>query len=172
MLMQPRVRKAFLVLHIGSSVGWVGAVIAFLTLAITAVTHTDEDLVRALYVSMDVIGQAALVPLSVASLTTGIIQSLGTQWGLIRHYWVIVKLVITFVSTVILVLYLQTLTTFADAATDPGTAIGPGEILPSLSPVLHAGAALLVLAMALGLSIYKPRGLTGFGTLAHMRGSS
>lgn len=41
-----------------------------------------------------------------------------------------------------------------------------------MSPVLHAGAALLVLALALGLSIYKPRGLTGFGTPTRTRASS
>lgn len=172
MLMPPRVRKVALILHVGSSVGWVGAVIAFLALAIAAVTNTDENLIRALYVSMDVLGTSVLVPLSIASLTTGIIQSLGTQWGLIRHYWVIVKLAITLVSTVILVLYIQTLTALAEAATNPGTVIGPGQILPNFSPVLHAAGALLVLTLALGLSIYKPRGLTGFGLPVRARSVS
>ncbi|MHA7284516.1 DUF2269 domain-containing protein [Arthrobacter sp. TMS2-4] len=170
--MPPRVRKAALVLHIGSSVGWLGAVITFLALAITAAATADENLTRALYISMDVIGRTALVPLSVATLVTGIIQSLGTQWGLIRHYWVIVKLVITLISTVILVLYIQTLTALAEAALDPATGIGPGEVLPNLSPVLHATAALLVLTAALGLSIYKPRGLTGFGLPVRPRSAS
>lgn len=163
MSMPPRVRKASLALHVASSVGWFGAVAAFLALVIAAATIDDETTLRAAYISMEVIGWAALVPLSVASLTTGIIHSLGTQWGLIRHYWVIIKLLITVISTVILLLYVETLTALADVARDASAPIGLGEVLPNFSPVLHSAAALLALALALGLSIYKPRGLTGFG---------
>jgi hypothetical protein len=163
MIMPPRLRKASLTLHVASSVGWFGAVAAFLALAIAAATIDDGPTIRAAYISMEVIGWAALVPLSIASLTTGIIHSLGTQWGLVRHYWVIIKLLITAISTVILLLYMETLTTLADVARDTSVPTGIGEVLPNFSPVLHSVAALLALALALGLSIYKPRGLTGFG---------
>jgi uncharacterized membrane protein len=163
MIMPPRLRKASRALHVASSVGWFGAVAAFLALAIAAATIDDGPTLRAAYISMEVIGWAALVPLSIASLTTGIVHSLGTQWGLIRHYWVIIKLLITVISTVILLLYMETLTALADVARDANVSIGLGEVLPSFSPVLHSAAALLALALALGLSIYKPRGLTGFG---------
>lgn len=163
MSIPPRVRKASLALHVTSSVGWFGAVAAFLALAIAAATIDDETTLRAAYISMEVIGWAALVPLSVASLTTGILHSLGTQWGLIRHYWVIIKLLITVISTVIFLLYMETLTALAEVARDTSAPIGLGEVLPNFSPVLHSAAALLALAITLGLSIYKPRGLTGFG---------
>ncbi|WP_181036540.1 hypothetical protein [Arthrobacter sp. B1805] len=56
---------------------------------------------------------------------------------------------------------METLTALADVARDASAPIGLGEVLPNFSPVLHSAAALL--ALALGLSIYKPRGLTGFG---------
>ncbi|MHA7284414.1 DUF2269 domain-containing protein [Arthrobacter sp. TMS2-4] len=150
-------------LHVGASVGWFGAIAAFLILAIAAATTQDEWTTRAAYASMETIGRLALVPLSIASLVTGIIQSLGTPWGLIRHYWVIIKLLITVLATVILLLYMETLTLLAGAARNPAAPTGPGELLPNASPILHAGAALIVLGVALGLSIYKPRGLTGFG---------
>ncbi len=163
MVMPPRLRKAALILHVGTSVGWLGAVAAFLILAMAAATTQDEWMTRAAYASMETIGRLALVPLSIASLVTGIIQSLGTPWGLIRHYWVIVKLLTTVLATVVLLLYMETLTLLADAARNPAVSVGPGELLPNASPVLHAGAALIVLGVALGLSIYKPRGLTGFG---------
>lgn len=167
MVMASRVRKAALITHIAASVGWLGAVAAFLILAITATTTQDEWVTRSAYSSMEVIGRSALVPLSIASLVTGIIQSVGTPWGLIRHYWVMVKLLIAVLATVILLLYMETLTALASAARNPAIPVGPGELLPNASPILHAGAALAVLAVALGLSIYKPRGITGFGRPTH-----
>jgi hypothetical protein len=29
-----------------------------------------------------------IMPLSVATLVSGLVQALGTTWGLLRHYWV------------------------------------------------------------------------------------
>ncbi|WP_299168390.1 DUF2269 domain-containing protein [uncultured Arthrobacter sp.] len=159
--MPPRLRKAALVAHVASSVGWLGAVVVFLALAITGYTTADAWAMRAAYTTMEIIGWGALVPLSALTLLTGIIQALGTSWGLIRHYWVLIKLLITVVATAILLLYMETLSVLAGAAarsTSDGTV---PDLLPSFSPVLHSAAALIVLLVALGLSIYKPRGLTG-----------
>jgi hypothetical protein len=44
---------------------------------------------------MDLIGRWVLVPLSLGALASGIVQSIGTKWGLVRHYWVLVKLLLT-----------------------------------------------------------------------------
>lgn len=162
MIMPPRVRKAALTLHIASSVGWLGAVLTFLALAVAAVTTPAPETMRAAYLAMEVIGWAALVPLSLASLVTGVIQGLGTVWGLIRHYWVLMKLLLTVLATAILLMYTQTLEAFARAA-GPAAPAGAAAMLPSISPVLHAAAALAVLAVAMVLSVFKPRGLTGFG---------
>ena len=161
MIMAPKLRKAALTAHIGCSVGWLGAVAGFLALAIAAVTTGDRQVAQAAYIAMELMGWSILVPLSVATLTTGLIQSLGTAWGLIRHYWILMKLLITVLATAVLMMYMQTLRHLADAAM--GTAPAAGEILPSFSPVLHAGAALLVLVVALVLSVFKPRGITGWG---------
>jgi hypothetical protein len=161
--MTPRVRKAALVAHVASSVGWLGAAASGLVLAVAGMTADDETSVRAVYISLEAIGWYALVPLSFASLVTGILQATGTTWGLVRHYWVLVKLVLTAFATAVLLLYMETLTALADVARDPALPIWAGGALPSFSPVLHAGAALAVLATALVLSIYKPKGITGFG---------
>lgn len=161
--MPPRLRKAALVAHIASSVGWMGAVAAFLALAVTGYTTTNEWTMRAAYTVMEIIGWTALVPLSALTLLTGVLQATGTPWGLIKHYWVLIKLLITVAATAALLLYMETLTVLADAAaqsTPDGTVAG---LLPNFSPVLHSAAALIVLLVALGLSIYKPRGLTGIG---------
>lgn len=161
--MPPRLRKTALLIHIASSVGWIGAVMAFLALAITGYGTADQWTMRAAYTTMEIIGWTALVPLSVLTLVTGVLQGLGTQWGVIRHYWVLMKLLITVVSTAILLLYMNTLTVLANAASHPTAGGASQDLLPSFSPILHAGAALLILLVALGLSIYKPRGVTGWG---------
>lgn len=160
MIMPPALRRAALVGHVTSSVGWLGAVAAFLVLAVVALHSADVATSRSLYVAMDVLGRAVLVPLALAALVTGVVQSLGTAWGLFLHWWVIVKLSLTVLSTAVLLTYTTTLTTLADAARDPAGHVG---LLPSSSPVLHSGAALVVLLAAAALSVFKPKGLTRYG---------
>lgn len=163
MTMTPAVRKLALTAHITASVGWLGAVVGFLALAVAGLTSQDEATVRAVYLAMEITGWAVLVPLSIASLVTGVVQSLGTVWGLFRHYWVLVKLAITVLATAVLLMYTRTLDHLAGAAAQPAAAGDDLGVLPSASPLVHAGAALLVLLVAAVLSVYKPRGLTPYG---------
>ncbi|SDI85935.1 hypothetical protein SAMN04488693_1289 [Arthrobacter subterraneus] len=163
MIMPPRLRKTALVAHVASSVGWVGAVTCFLALAVAGYTATDEWTMRAAYTVMEIIGWTALVPLSALTLVTGVIQAIGTPWGLLKHYWVLIKLLITIAATAVLLLYMETLSVLADAAVQPAPDKTVPDILPDFSPILHSAAALIVLLVALGLSICKPRGLTGIG---------
>lgn len=155
-------RKAALTTHVVTSVGWLGSVAAFLALALVAVSSDDPGTIRALYVAMEVIGLTLLVPLSLASFASGLVQSLGTPWGLFRHWWVIAKLAITVVATVILLLYTSTLRLLRDVAASPSLA-DDRALLPSASPVLHSAGALLLLLVAAALSIFKPKGLTRHG---------
>lgn len=167
--MGPRTRKLWLTVHVSVSVGWLGAVGAFLALAVTAVRSDDPDLVRGAYLAMDVTGWWVLVPLSVACLLTGVVQSLGTHWGLLRHYWVLATLVINVTATVVLVLFMGTL----GELTDKLRASNPTDAalleLRDPSPVVHAAAALVVLLLATGLSVVKPRGRTRHGQRRHIR---
>jgi hypothetical protein len=88
--------------HITFSVGWIGAVAAFLALAITGLTSQDAQMERAAYTAMELTARFVIVPLAFASLLSGLIQSLGTPWGLFRHYWVLVKLSLTIFATIVL----------------------------------------------------------------------
>ena len=160
--MGPKTRKLGLTAHIASSVGWLGAVAAFFGLAVAGLASDSASTVRSVYIAMEATGWFVLVPLAVASLVTGLIQSLGTKWGLFRHYWVVVKLVINLVASVILVMYMQTLVDLADRATAAGPSAHLGG-LRSPSPVLHAAGALALLVAASVLAVYKPRGLTRYG---------
>lgn len=163
MLLGPRLRKLTLTAHVVSSVGWLGAVLVFLALAVAALVSEDPAFIRGGYLTMEFIGWFVLLPLSLTAFVSGLIQSLGTPWGLVRHYWVIVKLIATVLATVILLMYTETLGYLADGASDP--ALSPGALLDlrSASPVLHAATALVVLLGATVLSIYKPAGTTRFG---------
>ncbi|TLP77526.1 DUF2269 domain-containing protein [Nesterenkonia sphaerica] len=158
--MSPRLRKTMLLAHVGCSVGWLGAAVAFLAIAVVALTSSDGPTVRGAYLVMEQAAWVALVPLAVASLATGIVQSLATPWGLFRHYWVVFKLVLTAGATGVLLLYMQTFQSLAEVAADPGADL---QAVRSLSPALHAAGGLLVLLAALALGIYKPRGLTRYG---------
>ena len=160
MRLAPRVRKAVLVAHVSSSVGWLGAVFAFLGVAVVGMTSDDPDTTRAAYIVMEPAAWMVLVPLALASLLTGLIQSLGTPWGLIRHYWVIFKLVINVAATVVLIAYMQTLAAMAEVASDPSAQLSDAH---NPSPVLHAAAASVLLLVATLLGVFKPQGMTRYG---------
>lgn len=79
--MPPNVRKLSLVVHVASSVGWIGTAVTSLALAVMPLVSDDPELVSGGYLSLRVIGWFALVPFGVASLATGLVQSLGTTWS-------------------------------------------------------------------------------------------
>jgi hypothetical protein len=163
MTMSPRVRKLALTAHVAASVGWLGAVVVALALAVAGLASRDAATVRAAYLALELIAWFVLVPLAFASLVTGLVQSLGSAWGLFRHYWVLAKLVINVFATIVLLLYLSTLGHLADLATETTVSGGGLDRLRDPSPVLHAGAALLLLVTATVLAVYKPQGLTPYG---------
>ena len=129
-------------------------------LAIAALTSRDSQLVRGTYLAMELTGWYVLVPLCIASLATGLIMSLGTSWGLFRHYWVLLKFVITVVAAIILFMYTQTLEQLGAMARDSTLTINDSR---NGSPVLHSGLAVLALLVNTTLSVYKPRGMTKYG---------
>jgi hypothetical protein len=156
-------RRAALVAHVTASVGWIGAIVASLGLAIAALVSTDAQIVRSAYISLDLMGRYVLVPFAFAALLGGIAQSFITKWGLFRHYWVIFKLGITIFATVVLLLYLRTLEFLAGAAASPAATAGDLQGLKTPSVVLHASAALVLLSVATVLAVYKPKGMTAYG---------
>jgi hypothetical protein len=162
MTMTSRLRKIMLTTHVASSVGWVGAVASFLALAIAGLSSQDAQLVRAAYLVTGLIGWWVIVPLALASLVTGIIQSLGTEWGLVRHYWILVKLVMTTLATLLLLLHMQPISHIAGIAA--ATDLAPMDLRSlRVQLVIEASAALLALLVMTALSVYKPRGLTLYG---------
>jgi hypothetical protein len=158
----PWLRKFGLTAHVTSSVGWLGAVAGFLALAFAGLTSQDPTTVRAAYVAMDLIAWYVIVPLSFVSSLTGIFQSLGTTWGLFRHYWVLIKFLMTVPCTFILLLHMQPINRLARVAAET-TLFGADLGRLRIQLVADAGAAVIVLLVSTTLSVYKPRGLTPYG---------
>ena len=159
MTMTPGLRKFVLTAHVASSVGWLGAVVAYLALAVAALTNQDAQTVRAAWIAMGLTGRFVIVPLSLASLLIGLIQSLSTPWGLFRHYWVLVKFLLTVFATVILLLHMPTVSYFASVAVETDNANLDGL----WGELLHAGGGLLMLLVNTTLSVYQPRSMTRYG---------
>ena len=153
-----RGRKLALTAHICASVGWLGAIAGFLALAVTGFLTENGQVVRAAFLGMDWIGWYVLVPISFASLVTGLIQSLGTDWGLFRHYWVVAKLLINVLANIVLLMYMVQLSSVV--TTLPSHDVSGFR---SASPVLHASVALVLLLVASVLAVFKPRGVTPYG---------
>jgi hypothetical protein len=157
--MTPRLRKLALTAHITFSVGWLGAVVAYLALAIAALTSHEAQMVRAAWIAMELIGWFVIVPLALASLLVGLVNALGTQWGLFRHYWVLVKFLLTVLATIILLLHMPTVSYFAGVAAEADSA----NLSGLRGELFHAGGGLLVLLVVTTLSVYKPWGMTPYG---------
>lgn len=173
MRMTPAVRKLALTAHVSTSIAWLGAVASFLVLSLAGLTSSEADIVRSAYLAMDLIGRYAIVPLSVAALVTGIVQSLGTSWGLFRHYWIVVKLVLTFGATLLLLLHQFTAVAGAAkrvASTPLGTMPDVGRWGTQL--VGDAAAAVLVLLAITSIAVFKPWGLTRYGRTKQLESPS
>lgn len=160
MKMSPRMRKSALTVHITVSVGWIGVLIAYLVLVAVTMTSNEEQMTRSAYLAMEPITWFALVPLAIASLVTGLVMSLGTPWGLFRHYWVLAKLLLTVLATLVLLSYTETVGFQAELAADPSADLSK---LMGGAGLLHPGVGLLVLLVIVILSVYKPKGLTRYG---------
>jgi uncharacterized membrane protein len=160
--MKPNFRKFVRTAHVIFTVGWLGTVVAFLALAVVGLTNQDTQLVRGIYLAMDLIARYIIVPLSILPLVlTGPLLSLGTPWGLFRHYWILVKLVINIFSTLILLVHMQPISYMARVAA-AGT-LSSGDRGVQIQLVVAAGAGLLALLVSTGLAVYKPRGMTPYG---------
>lgn len=157
MFMTTRLRKAMLTSHITFSIGWLGAVVVFLVLAITGLTSKDSQLVRSSLLAMKLSAWFVIVPFCLTSLLTGVVQAAGTKWGLFRYYWIIIKLFLTIASTALLLLHLRPINYLAaEAAGASFSNVQQADAIINL--IAKSGAAMLVLLFITTISVYKPWG--------------
>jgi hypothetical protein len=168
MTMPPGLRKFVLATHLTFSTGWIGAVVVYLAISLAAVTSQDVQTVRGAWIMMELTGWYVIVPLALASLLTGLVMAFGTKWGLFRHYWVLISLVLTIIATVVLILHMPDVSVLADVARE-----AEGGSLEGLSKhlyarlddgdLLHPGLGIVVLLVIQVLNVYKPQGMTRYG---------
>ena len=165
-MMNPAIRKLNLTAHIVFSVSWIGGAFAFFVLSIVGLTSKDWTAVRGVYLSTNLICLYSIIPLSLMALATGLIQSLGTRWGLFRHYWVSAKLLLTTLSVAVLLVHQFAAVAKAAKLVTEGAAGSLSQAdLGSVGFVLvrASGLGIVVLLAVTVLSVYKPWGLTPYG---------
>lgn len=165
-------RKLGVAVHTVLSVGWLGAVAAFLALALAAL-GPEQAVSNAAFVAMGVIGRWVIVPLSLGALVSGVIQSLATKWGLHRYYWVLVKLLLTIAAGTVLLLHQFTAVEQAASLAAQARADAGGELHGfGIQLLADSGLAVVVLTIITLIAVYKPWGLTPFakrGAAAQLR---
>jgi hypothetical protein len=160
MILPPAARKLTLAVHLTCSVGWLGAVVAYLVLDLTVATSQDAALIRAAWTGMALIVSWAIVPLALASLLTGLVMALGTKWGLFRHWWVLISFALTVLAVVVLVAEAGVIIRSAALA---AAASSPAEVRALPPTLLHSLGGLGVLLIVQVLNVFKPQGLTPYG---------
>jgi hypothetical protein len=150
-------RKSVLLVHIASAGAWLGIDVVMAVLVFTALV-TDDDRTKALsFRALELVAVGPLLATGLVCLLTGVLLGLSSRFGLVRYWWVAVKLALNLLLTgLVLVALAPTVTDAAERARqfDAGVPapLGVGDLIfpPIVSPT-----ALLV---AMALAIFKPWG--------------
>jgi hypothetical protein len=164
MQMTRKLRRFVLLTHILSAVSWIGVDLVMGVLSFRGLATDDPQTLATAYGGLAMFCVPLLLTLGLLTLTTGVVLGLGTRFGLVRHWWVVTKLLITLVLVSLVLVALQP--TLADAAAQTAVI---DESLPfrltdvrrnMIFPPLVSTTALL---FASWLSVYKPWGPTPRG---------
>ncbi|WP_199430569.1 hypothetical protein [Qaidamihabitans albus] len=155
--LSPRARKAVLVVHISSAVGWLGVDIALGVLVLRTVLSSDPRVVALSYQAVELFAVWTLVPLGLLTLASGLALGWGTRYGVLKYWWVAVKLGLAVILTALVPVALQPT---VEAAAEYGRQLMAGRVTmerpfdiyfpPIVSP--------LALLFAIVLAVYKPWG--------------
>lgn len=158
----PRWRKVVLTTHIIFSVGWLGAVAVFVAHAIVGLASADKQIIAVAYIAMWLSCWLVIIPASISSFFTGLIQALFTPWGLFKHWWIVIKFILTAGCTILLFLHTSQISYLAQTAAD--SALSNPQLYDLRAEIMiKAAAAVIVLAGITVISVYKPWGLTPYG---------
>lgn len=163
-VMTREMRRFVLFTHILSSVSWIGVDLAMGVLAFRGLFSDDPQTVATAYGALTMFCVPLLLTLGLLSLVTGVTLGLGTRFGLVRYWWVAVKLALNLLLTVLVLVALQP--TMADAATEVATvdASLPDRLSDvSRSMIFPPLVSTALLLFAAWLSVYKPWGPTPYG---------
>ncbi|GAA3453182.1 hypothetical protein [Dactylosporangium matsuzakiense] len=151
--LRPRIRKLVVTAHVGLSVGWLGLATAMTVLAATALVTSDASLRPPVYRMMHVFDLVVVVPSVVLALLTGVVLALCTPWGLVRHWWVLTKFVLSLAIPAVAGFQHLWISALIERAAE-----APGELGVRLLVCFVAYDVTLWTATA--LSVFKPGGRT------------
>ena len=154
-----RTRKSVLVVHIASAGAWIGIDVVMGVLVFTALL-TDDDVTRALcYRALELFAVWPLIVTGLVCLASGVVLGLGTKWGLVRYWWVAIKLALNVVLVLLVAFALRPgVIEMAEqgrlfAAGEPASLAVGGLIFP---PIVSTSALLVATVLA----VFKPWGRT------------
>lgn len=162
-LLPQRWRKFVLIMHMAGGVGWMGLDVGLLILAFTGLTTTSGRTAISVYTSLGIFVPPSVLTLSLLMLITGLVQGLWSKWGLLRYWWVAVKLVLGLILTALVVFVLipaveRLPVELAGVPDTGGTAVRAALGTAPLQLLFPPIVSFLSLAFALVLSVYKPWG--------------
>ncbi|MET9400677.1 DUF2269 domain-containing protein [Kitasatospora sp. NPDC002965] len=155
-------RRIWLVAHVALSVGWLGLTAGVLALGIAGRFSDDPDTVKAAYLAQEIFADWLLIPVSLLSLLSGLVLSLGTTWGLLKYRWVVTKFWLTLAATLASIFALRAFIHDAAGQVAAGT-VPPDGRSPHVL-VIAPSVALTIYLTATILSVLKPWGMTRRGT--------
>ena len=152
-----RGRQTLLVLHYVTSVGWLGIGFCQLTLNLVALTTGDATLRHAAHEFAHVLDRSLLTLFAVSSAVTGILLAVRGRWGLVRYWWIAVKLVLTVALIVATPIWVggwiqRAITATAGGAEAAGYVTVRAELLVSSATIVSTLLAVTV------VSVVKPWG--------------
>ena len=92
-------RKSVLLVHIASAGAWLGIDVVMAVLVFTALL-SDDDRTKALsFRALELVAVGPLLAAGLVCLLTGVLLGLGSKYGLLRYWWVVLKLALNLVLT-------------------------------------------------------------------------
>ena len=146
------VRKTWLVVHIVSAGAWIGIDLVVGVLVFTALFTDDPVTASLCYQALELFAVWPMLTMGVVCLVSGVVLGLGSKYGLVRYWWVAVKLVL---NVVLCVLVLVALRSGVQEAAEYGrTMTGPAPDAMVFPPIVST----VSLLFATVVSVFKPWG--------------
>ena len=165
----PGTRKALLTLHVALSGIFLGVAVVMVTLAVLAAGAEDVAVAHSHYALLESFDLTILPWFSLSSIMSGLAVSLTGKWGLVKHYWVLVKFILAVLAVASGLAFVQGwVVTAAEGSAQLVATAGRSVELGTDPSWLVGGfgfGGVLVLAATV-LSVYKPWGRTWFGRRA------
>ena len=150
-------RKGVLVVHVVSAGVWIGIDVVMGVVIFTALLSADDNTRALCYRALELFAVWPLLTTGLVCLASGVVLGLGTKWGLVRYWWVAIKLALNIVLSALVLVALRP---GVMEAAEQGRRFASGEaaslaVGDLIFPPVVSPTALLI---AFVLAVFKPWG--------------